>query len=55
VRQAVRHDYSFAKKQESPSALLVVVRSSSEVRLGADSCSRSGGMRHIVLLGLAQE
>jgi hypothetical protein len=25
------------------------------VRLGTDSCSGSGSMRHVVLLGLAQE
>jgi hypothetical protein len=35
--------------------LLLIVRSSSEVRRGADSCSRGGSMRHVVLLGLAQE
>jgi hypothetical protein len=37
------------------STRLNLVRSSSEVRLGADSCSRGGSMRHVVLLGLAQE
>ena len=51
----MRQDCSFASKQESPPALLVVVRSSSQVRLGAGSCSRSGSVRHVVLLGLAQE
>jgi hypothetical protein len=31
------------------------VRSSGEVCLGADSCSRGGSMRRVVLLGVAQE
>ena len=34
ARQEVRQDSSFGKKQESRSALLIVVRSSDERRLG---------------------
>src|SRR5215217_1150147 len=37
VRQAVRQDCSFAKKQASPPALLVVVPSAREVTAGRDT------------------
>jgi hypothetical protein len=43
------------RDRRSLAARMLLVRSSSELRLGADSCSRSGSMRHVVLLGLAQE
>jgi hypothetical protein len=47
--EPVRQDGSFAEKQLSYGALLFLVRRSSEIRLGADSCSRGGSMRHVVL------
>jgi DNA-binding CsgD family transcriptional regulator len=37
--QAVRPDCSFAKKQESPTALLVVVRRDNVLRVRPDACS----------------
>jgi DNA-binding SARP family transcriptional activator len=48
VRQAVRQDCSFAKKQASPPALLVVVRSGRLASVGADgrfAAQRSGRTR----------